>query len=145
MGKDRFAALFAKDLQREINVDIVTVRSYNKLLQDAKILYIHKNNTFYNTQTQEMEHLPSTYGSYKFKQEIEEFNKAMIDKITFNKSKFKQKAMKIDLFVLNTDISVKTMINILLQKFLNSMNKLLQEIIMLLTRLKIKTHHLSNP
>lgn len=90
MGKDRFAALFAKDLQQEINVDIVTVRTYNKLLQDAKILYIHKNNTFYNTQTQEMEHLPSTYGSYKFKQEIEEFNKAMIDKITFNKSKFKQ-------------------------------------------------------
>lgn len=83
-------ALFAKDLQQEINVDIVTVRTYNKLLQDAKILYIHKNNTFYNTQTQEMEHLPSTYGSYKFKQEIEEFNKTMIDKITFNKSKFKQ-------------------------------------------------------
>lgn len=86
----RYTTLYLNNLADEINLTRITLFNYNQLLQKAKVLYICKNNTYYNTSTKEMEHIPSIYASYSHKNQAIQFNKYNNLKNNFNKSKIKQ-------------------------------------------------------
>lgn len=60
-------------LAKQMNVSTKTIMDYNKSLEDAKLIYVYRQNDFIQNEDSSIKSLPNIYGRYEDKEYIEIF------------------------------------------------------------------------